>query len=49
MGTQKWLKIKNIICAYRGFLCPGIFSIIEGTEVTVDKVEKYVWGELLKV
>ena len=50
MGTQKWLKkIKNIICAYRGFLCPGIFFIIEGTEMTVDKVKTYVWGELLKV
>ena len=31
------------------FCVLGFFSIIEGTEVTVDKVEKYVWGELLKV
>jgi hypothetical protein len=33
-----------------GFLCPGIFSIIEGTEMTVDKVKKNMCGgKLLKV
>ena len=33
---------KNIICAYSGFLCPGIFSIIEGTEINIYEVNVYV-------
>ena len=38
-------KIKNIICAYSGFLCPGIFTIIEGTEMTVYEVRKKCDGK----
>ena len=50
IGTQKWLKkIKKILYAWvrfwlratmcLGFLCPGIFSIIEGTEY------KCIWSK----
>ena len=43
------VKNKNYyMCVYVGFLCPGIFSIIEGTEMTVYEVreKKYVMGSL---
>jgi len=49
IGTQKWLKIKKILYVRIGDFCVLGFFIIEGTEMTVDKVKTYVWGELLKV
>ena len=33
------------MCVYVGFLCPGIFSIIEGTEMTVYEVRKICDGK----
>ena len=30
------------MCVYVGFLCPGIFFIIEGTEMTVYEVRKKI-------
>jgi hypothetical protein len=37
---------KYYMCVYYvGFLCPGIFTIIEGTEMTVYEVRKNVDGK----
>jgi len=47
IGTQKWLKNKNIICAciMWDFCVLGFFLFIEGTEMTVYEVRKNVDGK----
>ena len=44
-GYTKMVKKYYMCVYYVGFLCPGIFTIVEGTEMTVYEVRKNVDGK----